>query len=535
MEIEKNKIRLFFYLGTTSIVLLLLFLLSAMFITTYKTESENKIQQLSASIYDMKKIYLKDIIDRTIQDIDIERESILSREAKTLTQTKTIVNHLLLEATTSDAIYAHILDEGITPSHVQILIYNRDTQVFYYALNSTYRVNSSMTESVFKQMFEGYPLTALLEGPHTLILMGINSPYIEEQVQAFVTHRIRSERLVDNGYIWINKVIDYNGGDNYAIRLVHPNLPETEGSYLSTNTTDIQGKKPYQLELEGVTKAGELYNDYYFKKLDSDIIAHKLSYAKLYKPYDWVIATGVYLDDIDKLIANESATMKKSQYSVVFNTILLSFICLMVSVLLIYVFERLIARLIHKFQNIVTLQNKEIQLEKEKIEEIAYIDPLTGLLNRRAVLSRIQDANSRANRYNEYFSIAICDIDFFKAINDTYGHMVGDYILQRFSTLLTENLRQEDVIARWGGEEFLVLLNYTTPETSFAKIEKIRALIEETEFHYGNQVINLTASFGIATYKPQSLSFEPLITEADNNLYHAKNAGRNKVFRTAEY
>lgn len=535
MEIEKNKIRLFFYLGTTSIVLLLLILLSAMFLNTYKTESENKTKQLSASIYDMKKIYLKDIIDRTIQDIDIERESIISQESDTLTQTKAVLNHLLLEPTTSNAIYAHILDEGITPSYVQILIYNRDTQVLDNVLNSSLLVNRSLSEAAFRKLFEGYPLTSLLEGPQTLILMGIHSSYIEEQVQTFVTHRIRSERLVDNGYIWINQIIDYNGGDNYAIRLVHPNLPETEGSYLSTYTTDIQGKKPYQLELEGIKKDGELFNDYYFKKLDSDIIAHKLSYAKLYKPYDWVIATGVYLDDIDTLIANESVAMKKSQDSVVFNTLLLSLISLVVSALLIYIFERLIARLIHKFQNIVTLQNKEIQLEKEKIEEIAYIDPLTGLLNRRAVLTRIQDANSRANRYNEYFSIAICDIDYFKKINDTYGHTVGDYILQSFSTLLKENLRQEDVIARWGGEEFLVLLNYTTPETAFAKIDRIRELIEETTFQYGNQVIKLTASFGIATYKPQSLSFEPLITEADNNLYHAKNAGRNKVFRSAEY
>lgn len=95
---------------------------------------------------------------------------------------------------------------------------------------------------------------------------------------------IYETRLPDDGYIWINDILNYDGGDEYAIRLVHPNLPETEGDFLSTGTQDIKGNLPYREELDGIIRSGEVYLDYYFKKMNSDEISHKLSCGKLYKP-----------------------------------------------------------------------------------------------------------------------------------------------------------------------------------------------------------------------------------------------------------
>lgn len=123
----------------------------------------------------------------------------------------------------------------------------------------------------------------------------------EEAVKAWLHDYIRTLRLKDDGYLWINAVRDYAGGDGYAYRFVHPNLPETEGMPLSTGMQDIKGNTPYLTELEGVKKDGEIFFDYWFKKMDSEVIQHKLTFAKLYKPYDWIVATGVYLDDVDAL------------------------------------------------------------------------------------------------------------------------------------------------------------------------------------------------------------------------------------------
>lgn len=132
---------------------------------------------------------------------------------------------------------------------------------------------------------------------------------LEQQFREAVREMIHSTHLPDDGYIWINEIIDYQGGNNYAIRFAHPNLPETEGDYLSTDTTDIAGNFPYLEELVGIRQHGEIYFDYYFKRMDCDLISHKLTFAKLYAPYDWVVATGVYLDDVDLLIEKETERM----------------------------------------------------------------------------------------------------------------------------------------------------------------------------------------------------------------------------------
>jgi signal transduction histidine kinase len=127
-----------------------------------------------------------------------------------------------------------------------------------------------------------------------------------------VIQAVRDLRLAHNGYIWVTNIVNYEGGDNYAIRLVHPNLPDTEGDWLSTKTEDFQGDQPYKTELEGVKENGHIFFDYYFKKMDSAKISYKMSYSKLYTPFDWIIGTGIYIDDVDQLIAEETARMRST-------------------------------------------------------------------------------------------------------------------------------------------------------------------------------------------------------------------------------
>ena len=117
-------------------------------------------------------------------------------------------------------------------------------------------------------------------------------------------------------------MLDFNGGDGYAIEVLHQNLPQKVGTKLSTNTRDIRGAFPYRDELAGINKEQEVYIEYYFKKHSSEDIAHKLSYAKLFEPFNWIIATGIYLDDIDYSISKKSQELLPS-YVIAYGILIL--------------------------------------------------------------------------------------------------------------------------------------------------------------------------------------------------------------------
>ncbi|SDW10027.1 PAS domain S-box-containing protein [Lutibacter oricola] len=175
-------------------------------------------------------------------------------------------------------------------------------------------------------------LLAKLEKENPSLLK--NESVLDSIIKKEMYFHISNKKLINNGYVWVNEVLNYNGGDNYAIRLVHPNLKNTEGEYLSTNTKDIKGNKPYLTELNGVKKDGQLFFKYWFKKPNSNKIEQKLTYAKLYKKYNWIIATGVYLDDIEELTAAEISKSKsiiQNQYLVTISIIFISFILILIT------------------------------------------------------------------------------------------------------------------------------------------------------------------------------------------------------------
>jgi diguanylate cyclase (GGDEF)-like protein len=155
----------------------------------------------------------------------------------------------------------------------------------------------------------------------------------------------------------------------------------------------------------------------------------------------------------------------------------------------------------------------------------AVTDALTGLLNRHAIYPILNQELERSARYARPFSIILFDIDEFKAVNDTFGHLEGDKVLKELSKLVSGLLRKTDYACRWGGEEFLLILPETDTAEAQILAERIRMKIEDTFF---TQVYNVTASFGVVAYRT-GLGLEALIECADKALYQAKNNGRNQV------
>jgi diguanylate cyclase (GGDEF)-like protein len=163
------------------------------------------------------------------------------------------------------------------------------------------------------------------------------------------------------------------------------------------------------------------------------------------------------------------------------------------------------------------------------LEKVSLSDFLTGLANRRKILQHIEHEKNRYERQANAFSIILCDIDYFKKINDTYGHDCGDFVLKSIAGTFTESLRKVDIASRWGGEEFLILLPESDQQRSFIVAERLRKAIEQLKIQYKNTVVKTTMSFGVATWKKTAENFDLFIKQADENLYRAKEEGRNRV------
>ena len=174
------------------------------------------------------------------------------------------------------------------------------------------------------------------------------------------------------------------------------------------------------------------------------------------------------------------------------------------------------------------LADKLCKLEEaaESIARLARTDELTGLHNRRSFNEIFALALSSARRHGQPLSLISIDLDHFKAVNDTFGHTVGDLVLKDFSDLLLHMVREEDVVARWGGEEFIILLSHTAAEAATALAERIRSSCEQNPGRASARV--MTASFGVAQLQ-EGESDNDLIKRADHALYRAKHEGRNRV------
>ncbi len=166
------------------------------------------------------------------------------------------------------------------------------------------------------------------------------------------------------------------------------------------------------------------------------------------------------------------------------------------------------------------------------LQKLSNIDPLTGLLNRRRFTELAEQELIRAKRTKRLPSLLMIDIDFFKKINDTYGHDIGDKVIIELSDICRETMRDIDILCRWGGEEFLILLLETDVDAGFVVAERLRKSIETFSLSVHNKApIQFTVSIGLATLKSDSDSLSDIIKSSDELLYQAKNTGRNKVCR----
>lgn len=171
-----------------------------------------------------------------------------------------------------------------------------------------------------------------------------------------------------------------------------------------------------------------------------------------------------------------------------------------------------------------------LEANQAALEAFATHDGLTGLYNHRTFYKLLEDELARAQRFNRPVALLLLDIDHFKRVNDTYGHLAGDAVLRGLSELLRREARAIDRVCRYGGEEITVILPETDPDAAANFAERLRAAVEAQPFDANSEPIRITVSIGVASWPAQADS-ETLVAGADTALYAAKEGGRNRVVR----
>lgn len=184
-----------------------------------------------------------------------------------------------------------------------------------------------------------------------------------------------------------------------------------------------------------------------------------------------------------------------------------------------------IGRCIFKFLSGSNIENAY----HEEIYRLTTVDGLTQVYNKRYFMENLERELSRCQRYGRDLSLIIFDIDHFKHINDSYGHLAGDAVLKQLAELVKANIRREDFLARYGGEEFAIILPEIDHPSAMVMAEKVRKMVEEEKFRFEKITIPVTVSLGVITHEGSLGEALDFIKEADQNMYEAKRAGRNKV------
>lgn len=172
---------------------------------------------------------------------------------------------------------------------------------------------------------------------------------------------------------------------------------------------------------------------------------------------------------------------------------------------------------------------QQLNVTEQKMRVLATTDGLTGTLNRRYFFERGQNEIERAQRYGHAMSMLILDIDHFKQVNDRFGHQAGDFVLTQLAELADQSIRSTDLLGRYGGEEFIMILPEAGLGNARAVAERLRKKVEDHKFVFDQETIRITISIGVSSLDNPDMAFDDLISRADRSLYAAKDAGRNQV------
>jgi diguanylate cyclase (GGDEF)-like protein len=372
----------------------------------------------------------------------------------------------------------------------------------------------------------------------------------EDQLKAETLEFIKDMRYgqTRDGYFYVL--------DSEHQMLMHPISPSLKYQNMET-LKDADG---FPIVVEQVKKAkteGKGFVSYKWLKPSINKVSPKISYVETVPGWDWIIVSGLYVDDVETNINKMRQNMKDELIKDIIKLTIFIVSVIIIFIIITIMIKKSLKKDIDRFVSFferAAESDKEINREQirfaefydlaffankmlkdkldaqKKLVEMATTDSLTGAYNRRYFSEHLNREYSKAKRYNHFMSLMILDIDHFKKVNDTYGHIAGDIVLKEITRICKENLRGSDIFSRIGGEEFATILPSTSSEKTYDLAERIRRKIEETPIRTEVGYISITVSIGVADVDSVE-SEDPfdIYKMADSCLYEAKDSGRNRV------
>lgn len=469
-------------------------------------------KNIEASIIDVKKTFLKDNVDNLILTIEQERQAQETLSAR-INQLAEIALDGYISYNPDVFLEQAILyfEDPIRQTYLTVLIADPATGRILYSENIS-DLDQSLTFLEKTERLTPLMISAVIKDYGSYqVFFGVRHSRVAEIVEQNIRELIHTSRYSNDAYFWVNEVVTYEGGDNYAIRLIHPNLKDTEGQLLSTSMTDIQGNFPYLEELEGVKGSGEIFYTYFFKKMNSDVVSEKLTYARLYPDYNWVVAMGVHLDDISTYV---SAATEDSNKNIMWMLLALTgFIFGLIGILTVAMNR---------------IEGWYYRNSEQVLKAAVYKDPLTQTYNRRAGNECLEKTFKTYKITGESAAFIMIDIDDFKKVNDECGHDVGDEVLIKLAAVINKHIRSNDKLFRWGGEEFLLVCQGLKEDDIDAFTTKLLDIASSFNYDCGDQLRRITISMGVSYCILSDADEKEAIKRADQGLYEAKKTGKNR-------
>jgi diguanylate cyclase (GGDEF)-like protein len=462
------------------------------------------------AIYSIKKDFLKDTVNNLISEIDMKRTTKSLYVERFVNRTFGVINMKmeLTDSEFSDFFISFFKDNPDYKSITAVLWDDTEKKAVYDPQNIS---GATWGDTVYRNSntFTSYHISS--HGNYRFLL-GVTKAYTENLVKEDISKTIKGVQFAGNSYIWINEILDYKGGTNYAICRVYPDMPENEGKYFSTEAPDVEGKFPYRMELNGINRDGELFFTYSLNNPEEDRESGRLAYSKLYKDYNWVIGMGIYLDDLNPYMDQINRESGEMVSRLTFLLVLLLVFILAIGL-----------------SSISLIENLYHWHSKRLMESEMNVDSLTGAGTRRSGAKDLKDAFDKYKRLGISPGIMMCDLDHFKSINDKYGHPAGDLVLVEFVKELKGFLRSSDKIIRWGGDEFIIILYGLKEKAAIDFGDKFLAKVSDLKVRDLNEELDITVSVGISFFKDTDEDYNEAVNRADEALYQSKDKGRNQA------
>ncbi len=482
------------------------FLLLNLFLTFFLLQEREFLDQSREIAVQFKANFLKDSVTNFIHEFERNKADSIEIFDFTVLERENLLQDSLESVRTLQGA-ERVIKSIFTPKDPRemwgyvLIAYPEDTVALSQNMPADWDRSDRSLENIFCAW-------RAIELPYGKFYFGVTQERLYNTMVSIVSSKIHNSHFVEETYYWINEIRNYKGGKDYAVRLIHPNPRSSEGMLLSTDMQDAVGDYPYMRELEGINENGESFSTYYFKKKDSDNFARKITYAKLYKPYNWVVCMGSYYDDIYDSV---NAIKKAKQNSL--NRIIVPFAILLDLILIVY----------------MSMRFYEYKKEREALNEQTDIDPLTEAHTKDFGKRELRKKFMAYKITNDSPAVMLMDIDNFKTINDSNGKDAGDYVLSQLVSIFSEQSRLSDILIRWEGDKFMAIFDGMKKTACWHYSQKLLETVSSHTFNYKGKAIQATVSLGFAFFDETDKNHLQIVERAESALKEAKGAGKNRA------